>query len=153
MIDRSHLLPKMEAALVQRFGDHFEDFFLPPPVFLSLQGEFLDFMPDSATLIARFPVLGGYLNPYGALQGGIIAALVDNTIGPLSMLIAPPSVTRSLELTYNRSITLDLKNVIVSAQLVERIGEKLIFKASVRDVEGNKLARAKSTHWILPSEV
>jgi len=34
------------------------------------------------------------------MQGGMIAAAVDNTIGPLSFLVAAPNVTRRLEMKY-----------------------------------------------------
>ena len=67
---------------------------IPPPVFTSMQGEFVDFDLEEGILVTRFPVRQDYLNPYGAMQGGMVAAAVDNTLGPLSMLVAPPNVTR-----------------------------------------------------------
>jgi uncharacterized protein (TIGR00369 family) len=101
-------------------------------------------------LSARFPILKDYLNPYGTLQGGVISALVDNTIGPLSFLAATPNVTRHLEMTYNRPVTPDLGFVEVIARLTERDDPKLIFKATVRDPASKLLARARATHYILP---
>ncbi len=89
-----------------RLGDRKDDYELPPPVFTYMQGEFLEYDPERGVLTNRFPVLEKYLNPYGAMQGGMVAAAVDNTLGPLSMLVASPNVTRKLELKYSNPITI-----------------------------------------------
>ena len=146
------LLPNMKKVLKQKLGGRLEKFLIPPPVFFTLMGQFLEFNQASSSLSAKFPVLSGYLNPYGYLQGGIIAALIDNTTGPLSILVAPPNVTRSLEIKFSRPITKKIGYVIVLADLVERQGNKLLFKAVVRSPDGNKLASARAYHWILPNE-
>jgi len=84
------VLPASIIDLVKnRLGDRFDDYLIPPPVFVSMQGEFMEFELDSGTLITRFPVLDKYLNPYGYMQGGMVAAAVDNTLGPLSMVALP----------------------------------------------------------------
>src|SRR3972149_7550382 len=114
---------KPEASLFeilrQRLGDRLGDYLIPPPVFQTLRGEFLAYEPQAGLLRIRFPVLNEYLNPYGLLQGGMLAAAVDNTLGPLSMLVAPPNVTRRLEVTYSRPATLEMEHIIV----VGRLGE------------------------------
>ena len=122
---------------------------MPPPVFTAMQGEFVAYDPDRATLTARFPILESYLNPYGTMQGGMIAAAVDNTLGPLSMLVAPPNVTRQLGLTYSRPITLDARQILVTARLCGRDGLRLHLRAEVTDLDGHRLARAKAVHWIV----
>jgi len=84
------VLPASIIDLVKnRLGDRFDDYLIPPPVFVSMQGEFMEFELDSGTLTTRFPVLDKYLNPYGYMQGGMVAAAVDNTLGPLSMVALP----------------------------------------------------------------
>ena len=135
--------------LKRRFGDRLDEYAFPPPVFVAMQGEFLEVDLDGGLLTARFPVLESYLNPYGSMQGGMIAAAVDNTLGPLSVLVAPPNVTRRLELTYSRPATPDVEYVVVTAQLLEREDRWLTFKADARAPSGLRLARAKATHWIL----
>ena len=79
----------------------------------------------------------------------MVAAAVDNTLGPLSMLVAPPNVTRRLEMKYSRPITTDLEFIIVTAKLVERKGRWLTFRAKVEDQEEMLLARARAVHWIV----
>ena len=113
------MLPDAIMAIInERLGDRIEDYLIPPPVFTSMGGEFVEIALDEGVLITRFPVRKEYLNPYGAVQGGMVAAAVDNTLGPLSMLVAPPNVTRKLEMKYSRPVTPDLGFMIVKAKFI-----------------------------------
>jgi acyl-coenzyme A thioesterase PaaI-like protein len=117
-----------------------------------MQGEILGFDEQAGTLSARFPILEHQLNPFSTLQGGFLAAAVDNTFGPLSLLVAPPNVTRRLELTYSRPATLELGYIIVNARLAARSARQLELSADILDPQGNRLARAQATHWIIEYE-
>jgi len=141
--------PSIMEFLQQRFGDKIEDFLLPPPVFELMQGEFLCINAEAGQITTRFPVLAEFQNPYGSMQGGMVAAAVDNTIGPLSMLVAPINVTRRLEMKYSRPITDEIEYITVDAKLVEREGRRLTFNAEVRDQTGTLLARGQAFHWIV----
>ena len=94
-------------------------------------------------------MLEKYLNPYGAMQGGMVAAAIDDTLGPLSMLVAPPNLTRRLEIKYSRPVTADLGHIMVTGKLAEREGRYLTFRAEVRDQQGTLLARAKAVHYVI----
>jgi acyl-coenzyme A thioesterase PaaI-like protein len=113
-----------------------------------MKGEFVELDPDAGSLTAQFPVLESYLNPYGTMQGGMVAAAVDNTLGPLSVLVAPPSVTHQLKMTYSRPVTMEMGYIVVAAKLLQRQGRLLFFSADVRSRQGVRLARAKAVHWI-----
>jgi acyl-coenzyme A thioesterase PaaI-like protein len=136
----------------QKLGDRVQDFLLPPPVFKTMGGEFVEFDADCGIIKTRFPVMEKFLNPYGSMQGGMVAAAVDNTFGPLSMLVAPPNVTRRLEMKYSRPATTDLKYIEVEARFKKREGRWLTLTAEVRDQRCELLARAKATHWILEED-
>lgn len=155
MTKREDILPRASqlstiimTILRDRLGDRIEEYAFPPPVFAAMQGEFVSLDLEAGTLSARFPVLAHYLNPYGTMQGGMIAAAVDNTLGPLSVLVAPPNVTRRLEITYSQPVSPEMGHLVVTAQLLDRQGRRLTFKAEVRSPAGQRLARAKATHWI-----
>lgn len=135
--------------LRKRLGDQADAYAFPPPVFAAMQGQIVAFDPEAGTLTAQFPVLAHHLNPYGTMQGGMIAAAVDNTLGPLSLLVAPPNVTRRLEMTYGQPVTPETGRIVVTAQLLDRRDRWLHFKAEVRSPEGRRLARAKAAHWIV----
>ena len=144
------MLPASIIELVKiRLGDRFDDYLIPPPVFVTMQGEYMAFDLDSGMLKIRFPVLDKYLNPYGYMQGGMVAAAVDNTLGPLSMVVASPNVTRRLEMKYSRPVTPDLEYITVKGRLVGRQDPQLTFSAEVRDPQGTLLARAKAIHWVI----
>jgi acyl-coenzyme A thioesterase PaaI-like protein len=148
MTEHSALPPSIYEVIQARLGDRLAEYRIPPPVFVTMRGEFLAFDPEGGVLTTRFPVLEEYLNPYGAVQGGMVAAAVDNTIGPLSMLVAPPNVTRRLQMKYSRPVTPDLEHITVKGRLLERNGRRITFSAEVRDQEGVLLARARAVHWI-----
>jgi acyl-coenzyme A thioesterase PaaI-like protein len=130
-------------------GRSWEDVRIPPPVFGFMQAEFISFDPKKKHLVVRFPILENYLNPYGAVQGGMIAAAVDNTIGPLSVLVAPPNLTRRLEMTYSKPVNIEMEFILVEARMLEQVDRSLVFAADVRDPTGKRLARAKAFHWII----
>ena len=125
---------------------------MPPPVFATMQGEFIGFDRENKILTARFPVLTEQLNPYGSMQGGMIAAAIDNTLGPLSMLVAPPNFTRRLEIKYRRPVTPGLGAITVVGKFVEQKKRQLFFRASVVDGAGNELANGKAVHWIIDAD-
>lgn len=130
-------------------GKHFDSERFPPPVFTKLNCKFIAVDLETATLTVRCPVDKDYLNPFGTLQGGMVAAVVDNVFGPLSNLVAPPSVTRQLEVKYSHPVTVKMGYIDATAKLIERDGRFLHFSAEVRSPEGKLLARAKAVHYIL----
>ena len=149
MENEDSLTSEVIAILKSKLGDRIDQYAIPPPVFRAMAGQFVAVDLEAGTLIARFPVRESYLNPYGSMQGGMIAAALDNTLGPLSMLVAPPNVTRRLEITYSRPAKLDMGRILVDARMVERQGRWLFFRADVRSGDGLRLARSKATHWIV----
>lgn len=129
---------------------------LPPPVLLDMQADLRDYRPGDAergnvgaVLVARFPVLERYQNPMGTMQGGVVAAAVDNVIGPLSYLVAPPSVTSQLTMTYLAPVSEGMETIEVQARLVHRAGRQLVFDATVTGPDGAELAIARSTNTIV----
>ena len=150
MIDKNGIDAALSKVLMTGGGG--DRLLMPPPVFVTMQGEFIGFDRANKILKARFPVLTEQLNPYGSMQGGMIAAAIDNTLGPLSMLVAPPNFTRRLEIKYRRPITPGLKYITVIGKFIEQKKRQLFFRASVVDDEGNELASGKAVHWILDED-
>jgi acyl-coenzyme A thioesterase PaaI-like protein len=149
MNSAGRLLQELFEILHKKFGEQIKDYLFPPPIFVTMRGELLEMDLINGALTARFPILESYLNPYGAMQGGMIAAAVDNTLGPLSVAIAPPNVTRILEMKYSRPVRPDMEYIVVQARLVARKDPQLIFAAKVISPEGDKLASCKAIHWII----
>jgi uncharacterized protein (TIGR00369 family) len=118
---------------------------LPPPIFLDMQGEFLTIDLKKRTMSIRFPVLNRYQNPLGYMQGGMIAAAIDNTTGPLAFLVAAPSVTREMSLRFRRPVTPGMSSIVVTAEVEAETDRDLVLAAEVRDENGRLLAEATAT--------
>ncbi|MGD9002287.1 MAG: PaaI family thioesterase, partial [Anaerolineae bacterium] len=73
MTEHDRLLAAVRDILTAKLGERIDDYAIPPPVFTAMRGQFLAFDRDGGALTARFPVLETYLNPYGTMQGGMIA--------------------------------------------------------------------------------
>jgi uncharacterized protein (TIGR00369 family) len=86
-----------------------DTFTLPPHCFAMADGRILDWQPG-ISLKASFPVRESYENPAGVMQGGFIAAMVDNTFGPFSFLEAKkPTSTLEMNFTYVRPVVKGMK--------------------------------------------
>ena len=133
--------------LRERLASH-QQLTLPPPCFLDMQADVVDFV-DGESLTVRFPVLARYRNPLGFMQGGFIAAALDNTIGPFSYLVAPPSVTTQMTLSYLRPATPDLAYLECTATLLEKAGRRWIFSGIARGPDGKALVLAQAEAQVL----
>lgn len=121
---------------------------LPPPCLLDMQAEPLTY-EDGISLSIRFPVLPRYRNPMGNMQGGFIAAALDNTIGPFSYLVAPPSVTSQLDLSYLRPVTGDCAWLDCTARLTQRTRRTLYIDAEACAPDGKAMVLARAVCQIL----
>lgn len=127
---------------------------LPPPVFHEMQSEPLAYEPGDengvgATMRVRFPVLGKWQNPMGHMQGGAIAMAMDNVIGPLSYLAAPPSATTQMNLTYLAPVTPEAAHVEIEARVVRLAGRSVVIDAEMTLPDGTVAALARATNVIV----
>lgn len=123
---------------------------IPPPCFTEMKGEYVEFDERGRRLVARFPVEERYENPLRYMQGGFVTAAIDNTLGPLSYLVAPPSVTVQLSTQFLRPVGHDVRHVIVHGEVTEMTKSYLFLSARVVDGKKRVLALAHSSCQILP---
>ena len=124
---------------------------IPPACLLDMQGEPLEY-EEGVSLSVRFPVLPRYANPLGHMQGGYIVAALDNTLGPFSFLIAPPSVTSALNTQYLRPVTAGTAFITCIARLSERTRGTLYLIGEARNPEGKIVALCQATCQILSAK-
>jgi uncharacterized protein (TIGR00369 family) len=120
---------------------------IPPPIFKDMQAEIVEF--DGERLKVKFPVLERYQNPLGHMQGGMIVTAIDNTIGPLSYLLAPPSATTQLNTSYLRPITAEEDFIFVEARLTARTRRQLFLEATVTNAQGKVVALTQATQFLV----
>jgi len=121
---------------------------IPPKVFLDMEGEYTEYI-EGQSLTARFPVKERYQNPLRAMQGGMIVAAMDNTYGPLSYMVAPPSVTTHMNATYIRPVTVDDKYIDVTATVIETTKSMLHMRAEVKNVNGELVAISQLINYFV----
>jgi uncharacterized protein (TIGR00369 family) len=102
-----------------------------------------------AMMRVRFPVQKRWQNPMGHMQGGAIAMAMDNAIGPLSYLAAPPSSTTQMQLTYLAPVTPEAEHVTVEARVVLVSGRQVVIDAEMTLPDGTTAALARATNVIV----
>ena len=130
-------------------GEKVKDFILPPESFTVMQAEIIEFSAKEKRLITKMPVLSSWNNPYGTMQGGFINAAIDNAVGPLSMLVAPLNMTRTMESKFIKPITHDMETIYVQVTLIEEKKKRLTFEALVMDASENIYVKATVVNWIV----
>jgi uncharacterized protein (TIGR00369 family) len=64
------------------FWDVMEGRAEPPPAAVLLGWELVAVDPEAGTIEMSFTATEQFLNPFGAVQGGLLAAMLDDTLGP-----------------------------------------------------------------------
>jgi uncharacterized protein (TIGR00369 family) len=64
------------------FWDVMEGRAAPPPSAALLGWELISVDPDAGTIEVAFTARDEFLNPVGVIQGGLLAAMLDDTMGP-----------------------------------------------------------------------
>ena len=150
MIDVHNLPDDLALILTERFGADLVNIHIPPSSFVTMKGAIIEYDLNSGYLKTEFPILETFLNQFGNMQGGIICAAIDNTLGPLSILIAPPNFTRKLEVKFRKPINPAINSIYVEARLVSQRNRMLEFSSKVLDKNDTVYATANASHWILP---
>lgn len=118
---------------------------IPPRVFHFLGGHFTAFDPVAQSLTARFPVRAEYRNPIGFMQGGMLVAAIDNTMGPLCFLCGFLGVSTQINTTFVRPVTSTEAWVEVEARIVERTQALAQVYATARNGAGKTVVLCQGT--------
>jgi uncharacterized protein (TIGR00369 family) len=122
---------------------------IPPPTYEYLNAETLEESPGRVR--CRFRPTEAMTNPWGAVQGGILAAFFDDTMGPAVFSISGGRgfTTVSIHVTYLRA-TKPGDPVVCEATVVRHGRTQAYAEASlVRESDGELLARASSVNLFL----
>lgn len=93
---------------------------IPPPCFEEMEAEVIDVDPKAGRLVVRFPNPERYQNPVGFMQGGMIAAALDNVFGPLTYLMGEAALTTNVQVSYVQPVTPDLETIVVEATIAQK---------------------------------
>ena len=101
-------------------------------------GKVQSLAPDGSAACVRFLPPDGMTNPHGTVQGGFVAAMIDDVVSMATWFAGGERtfVTSSLNCTYLRPVPTGVP-LFVNCQLV-RVGQRqAVFEASV-SAEGNE---------------
>lgn len=77
----------------------------PPPAATTLGWQLREVDPERGTIETSFEAGEGFLNPIGSIQGGFLAAMLDDTLGPALVATLEPgwfAPTLDLQVQYHR---------------------------------------------------
>jgi uncharacterized protein (TIGR00369 family) len=117
-----------------------------PPAAETLGWELVAEDPAAGTIEIAFHPGHAFLNPHGTVQGGFVAAMLDDTMGPaLVSMTDGASIPSSIDMNVSFIRPVHPGRVIGKGRVV-RLGRTLAFlEAELFDEAGELLARATST--------
>jgi uncharacterized protein (TIGR00369 family) len=148
----------MTRELIDRYADREGLFWkvargeLPrPPAAATLGWELLAIDPDVGTIEVGFAASDAFLNPAGTVQGGFLAAMLDDTLGPALVATLPDqefAPTLDLQVQFHRPAR---TGRIIGRGRIERRTRDIAFLAGeLTDTRGSVLATATATAIVRP---
>jgi len=120
---------------------------IPPPTFELLRAEILEASEGRAR--CRFVASESMTNPIGVVQGGILAAMLDDTMGPAMMAYGRPFTTVDLHVNYLGSAHAE-EPLVGEAEVVKVGRSQAYVEAGLRrESDGRLVARASQVALFL----
>ncbi len=122
-----------------------------PPAAITLGWELIAEFPDEGRIEIAFRPNATMLNPRGTVQGGFVAAMLDDTMGPAFVSStggAEAPVTLDMNVTFVAPV--HPGRVIGKGSVIGRTRQTAFLQAELFDEQGKLLARATSTARIRP---
>jgi uncharacterized protein (TIGR00369 family) len=143
----------MVSPMVQRSGP-FWDFLAgraaAPPAAALLGWSLVAIDPDAGTIEVAFDAHEGFTNSMGVVQGGFLAAMLDDTLGPaLVATLEPDQFAPTIELKVNFLRPARPGRLVGTGRVVHRGGTIAFLEGDLRDVEGAVIATATATARII----
>ncbi len=119
---------------------------IPPPCMDFLNSELIEAGEGRARI--RFVPDERMENPYGIIQGGILAAMLDNTIGPAVAFTHPDRASSTIHLSVNFLRSVRAGEAIIGTALVVKSGRRQAYVEAQleRERDGTLLVRASTTN-------
>lgn len=117
-----------------------------PPAAQTLGWRALELDPEAGTVSVEFTASERFLNPAGVIQGGFLAAMLDDTLGPALAICLPPdrfAPTLDLHVQFLRPAR---PGTIIGHGRVVKRGREICFLAGeLTDSGGELIATATAT--------
>ena len=132
------------------FWDVMEGRRAPPPAAELLGFDPIEIDESIGTIRVRFTARPEFANPIGAVQGGFLAAMLDDTLGPaLQSTLEPDQFAPTLELKVNFIAPAKPAALIADGRVVARGGSIAFLAGELRTEDGTLIATATATARIV----
>jgi len=122
----------------------------PPPAAALLGFELLAIDPEQGTIRVRFTARPEFANPIGVVQGGFLAAMLDDTLGPaLTATLEPDQFAPTIELKVNFVAPAKPGPLVADGRVVARGGSIAFLAGELRTEDGVLVATATATARIV----
>ncbi len=121
-----------------------------PPAAATLGWELSWVAPERGEIEVFFDARDGFTNPMGRVQGGFLAAMLDDTLGPALVATLPDGeFAPTLELKVNFLRPASPGRITGTGRVVHRGGSIAFLAGELRDEAGEVLATATATARII----
>jgi uncharacterized protein (TIGR00369 family) len=125
-----------------------------PPVAATLGWELVEADTDARTIEVAFTAGRDFTNPMGNIQGGMLAAMLDDTLGPaLAATLANGQFAVTLELKVNFLRPASEGRLVGRGRVVHRGNSVAFLEGSLDDADGATVATATATARIISAEL
>ena len=116
----------------------------------TLGWKLLEVRPEEGFVRIAFKASDAFLNPHGTVQGGFLAAMLDDTMGPaLYAMLEPGVAAPTLELKVSFLRPAQAGDLVGEGRVVHRTGSTAFLEGRLLDPAGNLLATASATARIV----
>jgi len=125
----------------------------PPPCARTLGWRLLDARPDEGWVRVGFEARPDFVNPAGAIQGGFLAAMLDDTMGPALFVMSQGALySATIDMTVSFLAPAEPGPVFGEGRVVQ-LGRSVAFlEAQLSDAAGRLLARATSSARVIAAD-
>ncbi|GIJ69632.1 PaaI family thioesterase [Virgisporangium ochraceum] len=121
-----------------------------PPAARTLGWHLEEVDPAAGTIRVAFEAAPEFRNPMGNIQGGFLAAMLDDTLGPaLVATLEPTQFAPTLELKVSFLRPARPGRLVGTGRVVHRGGTIAFLEGDLRDPEGKVVATATATARIV----
>ncbi len=110
--------------------------------------------PESGTIVVRYEARAEFTNPMGNVQGGLLAAMLDDTMGPALVATLPPGrFAPTLEMKVSFFEPARVGPIWGHGRVVQCGRSTAFVEGDLVDADGRLLARASATVRIISTDL
>jgi uncharacterized protein (TIGR00369 family) len=119
------------------------------PISKLLGWKFISFDEDTHVLKVEMQARPDFLNPAGLVHGGMLAAMLDETLSPtLALTLGPGEFAPTLELKVSFIAATKVGRIVGTGRIVHRGRSICFMDGQLHDSDGKLLATATATSKI-----